>query len=90
VDGPLTVTVYPGADGAFTLYEDDGRSFDHRKGEFMRVEMAWRDRDRRLTMALARGSRMRPPVKRPIEVRVAGRDGSKRAVFEGKPLDVRF
>ena len=25
VDGPLTLVVYPGADGAFTLYEDDGR-----------------------------------------------------------------
>jgi hypothetical protein len=33
---------------------------------------------------------MLPPLKRPIEVRVAGREGSKRAVFEGKPLDVRF
>ena len=31
VDGPLTVHVYPGADGAFLLYEDDGQSFDYRR-----------------------------------------------------------
>ena len=35
VDGPLAVTVYPGADGAFLLYEDDGSSFNYRKGEWM-------------------------------------------------------
>lgn len=27
VDAPLSVTIYPGADGAFELYEDDGRTF---------------------------------------------------------------
>ena len=32
IDAPLTIVVYPGADGAFTLYEDDGRSFEYRQG----------------------------------------------------------
>jgi alpha-glucosidase (family GH31 glycosyl hydrolase) len=27
VEGPLTLTVYPGADGSFQLYEDDGMTF---------------------------------------------------------------
>ena len=44
VDGPLTLVVYPGADGAFALYEDDGRTFDYRKGALMRIAMAWDDR----------------------------------------------
>ena len=47
VDAPLSVVVYPGADGIFLLYEDDGRSFAYRKGAWMGLEMAWRDRDRR-------------------------------------------
>jgi hypothetical protein len=33
VDGPLSLWVHPGADGAFSWYEDDGRSFDYRKGD---------------------------------------------------------
>ena len=33
VDGRLEVTVYPGADGSFTLYDDDGKTFTHRSGE---------------------------------------------------------
>ncbi|HEV2445939.1 MAG TPA: TIM-barrel domain-containing protein, partial [Candidatus Sulfopaludibacter sp.] len=32
VDAPLEITIYPGANGTFLLYEDDGRSFDYRKG----------------------------------------------------------
>jgi alpha-glucosidase/alpha-D-xyloside xylohydrolase len=88
VDGPLAITVYPGANGAFTMYEDDGRTFNHRKGEFMKIAMAWDDGARRLTVRLVPGSRMLPPARRPIEVRLAGTDVMRSAVFEGKPLEV--
>ncbi len=90
VDEPLTIVVYPGRDGAFALYEDDGKTFDYRKGEFMRVEMVWRDADRRLTVRLATGSRMLPPSRRPIEVRLAGQPSAQQVVFEGKPITVRI
>ena len=90
VDGPLSVIVYAGADGAFTLYEDDGRTFAHREGERMRVEMTWREAARRLTLSLAPGSRMRPPASRPVEVRVAGETTTRAVVFDGRPLDVEM
>jgi alpha-glucosidase (family GH31 glycosyl hydrolase) len=90
VDAPLTLVVYPGADGAATVYEDDGRTFDYRKGEWMRVEMGWRDRERRLSLRLARGSRMLPPARRTIEVRVAGERRTRTVVFEGRPVEVRL
>ena len=56
VDGPLSIVVYPGADGAFTLYEDDGKTFDYRRGEWMRIVMSWNDAARRLSLRLAPGS----------------------------------
>ncbi|MEX1129050.1 MAG: TIM-barrel domain-containing protein [Vicinamibacterales bacterium] len=90
VDEPLTLVVYPGADGAASLYEDDGRSFDYRKGDAMRIEMAWRDRDRRLTLRLAPGTRMRPPEERRIRVRVAGAAAVRDVVFQGRPLEVKL
>jgi alpha-glucosidase/alpha-D-xyloside xylohydrolase len=90
VDGPLAVVVHPGVDGAFSLYEDDGTSFNFRKGEFMRVNIAWNDRQRRLSMRLAPGSRMLPPAKRPIVVRVAGESVTREAVFEGRPLEIKL
>lgn len=64
VDGPLTLQIDPGADGAFTLYEDDGKTFDHRRGAWIRVDMRWRDAARRLTLRLAPGSRLPPPARR--------------------------
>lgn len=90
VDAPLTLVVYPGADGTAGLYEDDGRTFEYRKGAWMRMEMVWRDRERRLDVRLARGSRMRPPQKRAIEIRVAGERAVRAAVFDGRPLTVRL
>ena len=88
VDTPLTITIYPGADGAFTLYEDDGKTFAHKAGDFMRVAMNWNDAARRFTLALAPGSRMRPPSPRTFTVRLAASATSARVVFEGKPVDI--
>jgi alpha-glucosidase (family GH31 glycosyl hydrolase) len=89
VDGPLTLWVHPGADGAFVLYEDDGESFNYRKGEFMKANIAWNDRQRRLSIRLAAGSKMLAPEKRNIVVRVAGETATREIVFEGRPVDVK-
>jgi alpha-glucosidase (family GH31 glycosyl hydrolase) len=88
VDGPLTFTVYPGADGRFSLYDDDGESFDFRSGAFMRVELQWNDRSRRLTLKLADRSRMLSPGTIPLEIRVAGAAQTKKISFDGKPASV--
>jgi len=90
VSEPMTLVVYPGADGQASLYEDDGRSFDYRKGEWMRIEMVWRDAGRRLTLQLARGARMLPPARRAFNVRLAGSKDAKQVIFEGKPVEVRL
>jgi alpha-glucosidase len=85
---PMTLVVYPGADGSFALYEDDGGSFDYRKGELMRIAMTWRDASRQLSLRLAPGSRMLPPVRRTLQVRVAGSKDTRSVVFEGKAIAV--
>jgi len=90
VDAPLTLVIYPGADGTASLYEDDGRTFAYRKGAWMRIEMSWRNAERRLTLRLARGARMLPPARRRIEIRIAGEKIARDVVFEGRPLDVRL
>ncbi len=52
---PLTVYVYTGADGAFTLYEDDGLSYQYEKGAFAQIPMKWDDRARRFTIGQRSG-----------------------------------
>ena len=84
VDGPLTLHVSPGADGAVTVYEDDGQTFDYKRGAWMGIEMQWSDARRTLTLRLAKGSRMLPPASRRISVRVAGSKLVRRLFFCAK------
>ena len=88
VDQPCTISVYPGADSSFLLYEDDRRSFNYRKGEWMGVQMAWHDAQRTLTLHLADGSRMLAPVRRNFEVSLG--QSWQSVIFDGKPLSVSF
>lgn len=88
VDGPLFVTIYPGKDASFLLYEDDGRSFNFRKGDWMGIAMTWNDEHRKLDMALAPGSRMLAPAPRTIEIDLQGL--KKMVHFDGRPASVLF
>jgi alpha-glucosidase (family GH31 glycosyl hydrolase) len=90
VDEPVTITIYPGADGAFTLYEDDGKSFAYRTGMWMGTEMTWNDAARRLTLRLAAGSRMIPAGRRTFTVRLAGQAAGRTVRFEGRAIDMRL
>jgi alpha-D-xyloside xylohydrolase len=53
---PITLVVYAGADGAFTLYEDDGTSYAYEKGAFARIPMRWSDATRTLTIERRQGT----------------------------------
>jgi alpha-glucosidase (family GH31 glycosyl hydrolase) len=88
VDEPLSVLIYPGADAAFLLYEDDGTSFNYRKGEWMGIQMAWNDAHRTLSLSLAPGSRMLPPERRVIALQLA--ETTRSVAFAGKPIEVSF
>jgi alpha-glucosidase/alpha-D-xyloside xylohydrolase len=90
VDGPLTLAVYPGADGSCNLYEDDGSTFNYRTGEWMGLHADWDNRRRTLALRLAPGSRMLPPLRRNIEVRLAGEQAVRSIVFAGKPVTVKL
>jgi alpha-glucosidase/alpha-D-xyloside xylohydrolase len=87
---PLRIRVYPGANGQFSLYEDDGISFAYERGEFMRVGMRWDDARRELHLALESGSRMLGPAVRPLEIETPGQAAISRVNFRGAPLVVRL
>jgi alpha-glucosidase (family GH31 glycosyl hydrolase) len=89
VAAPLALWVYPGENGAFSLYEDDGKSFDYRKGEFTRVNIVWNDRKRRLSAHLAPGSKMLASSTRDFVVHVAGESVTREFVFQGRPVEIK-
>lgn len=47
---PIELRIYPGADGSFTLYEDQGDGYAYEKGVFATIPMKWDDRSRTLTL----------------------------------------
>lgn len=52
----LQVRIYPGADGEFTLYEDEDDNYNYEKGKYTTVRMTWSDKDRQLTIHPRQGS----------------------------------
>ena len=53
---PITLFVYAGADGEFTLYEDQGTTFDYEHGAFAEIPVTWEDSTRTLTIGKRQGS----------------------------------
>lgn len=85
----LSITIYPGKDGSFLLYEDDGVSFNYRNGEWMGLHMDWNETQRSLKLHLVRGSRMIGPKSRNMQVSVLGHT-SRAMTFEGRPLELKL
>jgi alpha-glucosidase (family GH31 glycosyl hydrolase) len=53
---PLELRVYRGAHGAFTLYEDDGNTYDYEKGAYTEIPITWHEAAKTLTIGARRGS----------------------------------
>ena len=52
----LELRVYPGADGTFTLYEDEGDNYNYEQGRYTTITLAWDERHRTLTIGARQGS----------------------------------
>jgi alpha-D-xyloside xylohydrolase len=52
---PLEIRIYPGADGTFTLYEDENDNYNYEKGIFSTIEFRWNDAGKTLTIAASKG-----------------------------------
>ena len=51
----LELRVYPGADGRFTLYEDEGDNYNYEKGVYATIAFQWNDKSRTLTIGKRKG-----------------------------------
>ena len=55
-DQPVTLNVYTGASGSFSLYEDDGLSRDYLHGRYSRIPLRWDERRKTLVIGAREGS----------------------------------
>ena len=82
---PVTLFVYAGADGAFTLYEDDGLTYGYEKGAFSRIPVRWNDATGTLTIGRREGSFPGMLAPRTFEVVLVGKTRPVGFSFEPKP-----
>ena len=94
VTGPTTLQVYPGADGTFDLYDDDGQSLDYRDGSDPRmiwIRIHWDDSAHRLTLEPDGRMKRWPGGTRVFAAKIIGSEAEpKRIEFRGAPVAAQF
>ncbi|MCD8236816.1 MAG: glycoside hydrolase family 31 protein [Prevotellaceae bacterium] len=55
LNSPWEIRIYPGADGAFTIYEDDGISYQYEEGHYATFCLKWDDKKSILTIQARKG-----------------------------------
>lgn len=85
----VTVHVYPGADGSFSLYEDAGDGYAYEHGECARISMKWNDKRGRLSIGRREGGFDGMLQRRLFIIKTA--DGRSCTVhYDGRPVTARL
>jgi alpha-D-xyloside xylohydrolase len=93
-DAPWEILVHPGADGRFTLYEDDGETYRYERGERATITLRWDDARRTLHVGARQGRYPGMVAQRELQVRVVTPPGRPPAAatvrYEGRALTLQF
>ncbi|MEO8415370.1 MAG: TIM-barrel domain-containing protein [Ginsengibacter sp.] len=54
--GAIELRIYPGADGAFMLYDDENDNYHYEKGDYATIKFIWNDQLRQLSITDRKGS----------------------------------
>ena len=85
----LELRIYPGADGSFLLYEDEGDNYNYEKGAYSTIAFQWNDRTRTLTIADRQGSY--PGMLQSRQFTLVLPDGKQQTVrYDGTKLTIRL
>jgi len=88
----LEIRVYPGANGEFTLYEDENDNYNYEKGVYSTISFTWNDAKKSLTVNDRKGSfpGMLATRKFNIIVIAAGQKIDKAITYSGKKVVVKL
>jgi alpha-D-xyloside xylohydrolase len=70
---PIELRIYPGADGNFTLYEDENDGYNYTKGAHATIALHWNDATKTLTFGGREGSFPGMVSKRTFKIVVVGK-----------------
>ena len=85
----LEIRIYPGADGSFTLYEDEGDNYNYEKGVYATIPFTWNDKTSSLTIGSRQGRY--PGMLASRQFTFILPDGtSKNVSYNGESLTIKF
>ena len=85
----LEFRLYPGADGTFTLYEDEGDNYNYERGVYATVVFSWSDKARTLTIGARKGEYPGMLLKRQFTVALP--DGTTKTIdYDGNQTTITF
>ena len=93
VTTPTTLRIYPGADGDFTLYDDDGISQDYLRGKATWIRITWEDATHTLTLrpgAPAGFTSQQVHRDFAVQVMTASADAGKTVRYEGRIVSLQM
>ena len=67
-EAPVELHIYPGQDGSFELYEDEGDQYNYEDGAFSMIDIHWQEAGRQLTLEARKGEYAGMPEQREIEI----------------------
>ena len=83
----LELRVYPGADGSFVLYEDEGDNYNYEKGMYSVIRFGWNDKKHTLTIGARKGSY--PGMLSERAFTIVWPDGTTKTVnYQGQEINV--
>lgn len=85
----LEFRVYEGADGEFTLYEDENDNYNYEKGIYSTITFTWNDAKNVLTISDRKGEFPGMLLERKFNIVLVGKT-NKVVDFKGKKVTVRF
>jgi alpha-D-xyloside xylohydrolase len=99
-EDPIDIRVYPGKDGRFVLYDDEGDSYRYENGSFSTISISWDDRSHTLSLGARNGKYPGMLAERTFRIFVVGEgkgvgiqsDGSpeKTIRYDGHPQSMRL
>ena len=85
----LEVRIYPGVNGTFTLYEDEGDNYNYEKGKYATITFSWDDAKRTLTIGAQNGAYDGMLHQRKFNIVLT--DGNSKVVeYQGQETSVKF
>jgi len=83
-DSTLGIRVYPGADGEFTLYEDESDNYNYEKGAYATITFKWNNAKRQLEILDRKGKFPGVLQTRNFNIKLVGNDEGKVVKYYGK------